>query len=319
MKKRQRPFAREVAEMVRYAVGYRSRAFVTFGAPITASGYDPNSRTRSARAEPAGPRPHRRACTRCCRPRVFAAAMRPSITRRDLEQRIDRLIEELAARHANLGGDERPAGGRKAAEPLETRGIVVLERGRFRVRERNVLGTTRGRSSTCSSRTAGRIEPCGTRRACPVTSGTSDRPECSQRLQSLLPSARQSDLLKSVASRYGMRSRPAFARRFIAGETVEEAIAAARAVERRGLLHTLDYLGESVTSLAEAEAATRDYLRVVDAVTQAGIIRNLSLKLTQLGLDVDRASAVDNLRKILERADGLLHPHRHGELGVHAR
>src|SRR3982751_931160 len=45
MKKRQRAFSREVAEMVRYAVGYRSRAFVTFGAPIMASGYDPSSRT----------------------------------------------------------------------------------------------------------------------------------------------------------------------------------------------------------------------------------------------------------------------------------
>ena len=114
----------------------------------------------------------------------------------------------------------------------------------------------------------------------------------------------KSDLLKSAASRYGMRSPTAFARRFIAGETVEEAIAAARALESRGLLQTLDYLGESVSSLAEAEAATRDYLRVADAVTQAGIGRNLSLKLTQLGLDVDRASAVDNLRKILERSDG---------------
>jgi proline dehydrogenase len=114
----------------------------------------------------------------------------------------------------------------------------------------------------------------------------------------------RSDLLRAVASRYGMRSEDAFARRFIAGETVDEAIAAARAIEARGLLQTLDYLGESVTSLAEAEAATRDYLRVVEAVTRAGIIRNLSLKLTQLGLDVDRATAVDNLRKILERADG---------------
>jgi len=114
----------------------------------------------------------------------------------------------------------------------------------------------------------------------------------------------RSDLLRSAASRYGMRGADAFARRFIAGETVEEAIAAARSIESRGLLQTLDYLGESVASLAEAEAATRDYLRVADAVTQAGIIRNLSLKLTQLGLDVDRASAVDNLRKILERAEG---------------
>jgi proline dehydrogenase len=101
-----------------------------------------------------------------------------------------------------------------------------------------------------------------------------------------------------------MRSPHAFARRFIAGETVEEAIAAARALEGQGLLHTLDYLGESVRSLDEATAATRDYLRVTDAIAEAGIIRNLSLKLTQLGLDVDRASAVDNLRKILEHADG---------------
>jgi proline dehydrogenase len=114
----------------------------------------------------------------------------------------------------------------------------------------------------------------------------------------------RSRMLRLMASRYGMRSRRSFARRFIAGETIEEAIEVARDLERRGLMHTLDYLGESVGSLAEAEAATRNYLRVVKAITQAGIIRNLSLKLTQLGLDVDRASAIDNLRKILEHADG---------------
>jgi proline dehydrogenase len=114
----------------------------------------------------------------------------------------------------------------------------------------------------------------------------------------------RSGALKVVASRYGMRRPTSFARRFIAGETVEEAIAAARAVEARGLTQTLDYLGESVANLAEADAATRDYLRIIDAIIAAGIGRNLSLKLTQLGLDVDRASAVDNLRRILDRADG---------------
>ncbi len=114
----------------------------------------------------------------------------------------------------------------------------------------------------------------------------------------------QSATLRRLASRYGMRRPTSFARRFIAGETVEEAIEAARAVEARGMLQTLDYLGESVTSLAEAQAATTDYLRVISAIQHAGIIRNISLKLTQLGLDVDRASAVDNLRRILERADG---------------
>ena len=122
--------------------------------------------------------------------------------------------------------------------------------------------------------------------------------------KTFFPLLARSGALRYLASRYGMRNEHAFARRFIAGETVEEAIAAARAIEARGLLQTLDFLGESVSSLAEADAATKDYLRVVDAVIQAGIIRNLSLKLTQLGLDADRATAIDNIRRILERADG---------------
>ncbi len=114
----------------------------------------------------------------------------------------------------------------------------------------------------------------------------------------------RSGVLKQLASRYGMRKPTSFARRFIAGETVGEAIAAARSVERQGFSQTLDYLGEGVTSLAEADAATREYQRIVDAIIASGIGRNASLKLTQLGLDVDRASAVDNLRKILGKADG---------------
>ena len=136
VKKRQRPFAREVAEMVRYAVGYHSRAFVTFGAPIPVA----DAPSRSDMVELA----------RLLRARIgaqykvlptalFAAAMRPSITRRDLEARIDRFIEELASRRANLGVTSGCEAVDEAAEPLETRGIIVAERGRFRVRERSVL------------------------------------------------------------------------------------------------------------------------------------------------------------------------------------
>ncbi len=138
VKKRQRPFARELAEMVRYAVGYRSRAFVTFGAPIPAADDHPQSRGTVVEL------------TRLVRGRIgaqykvlptalFAAAMRPSITERDLEDRIDRLIEELSAKRANLGVASGREAVEEAAEPLETRGIVVLDRGRFRVRERSVL------------------------------------------------------------------------------------------------------------------------------------------------------------------------------------
>jgi glycerol-3-phosphate O-acyltransferase len=138
VKKRQRPFSREVAEMVRYAVGYRSRAFVTFGAPIAAGDRDVHSRSdvlelaRLVRARTG-------LLYKVLPTALFAAAMRPSIARHDLESRIDRLIEELAARHANLAVTSGRQAVEEAAEPLETRGIVVAERGRFRVRERTVL------------------------------------------------------------------------------------------------------------------------------------------------------------------------------------
>ena len=112
-----------------------------------------------------------------------------------------------------------------------------------------------------------------------------------------------SRLLKALASRVAMRKPTGIVRRFIAGHTVDDAIGAARPLEARGFTATFDHLGESVHSLAEAAAATRDYLAVVKAIINAGVSRNISLKLTQLGLDVDRASAVDHLRKILELAE----------------
>jgi proline dehydrogenase len=112
----------------------------------------------------------------------------------------------------------------------------------------------------------------------------------------------RSATLKRLASRYGMSGSRGFARRFIAGETLPEAIDAARVVESRGLAQTLDYLGESVSTLAEAEAATREYLTMIDAIVAAGIGRNISLKLTQLGLDVDKAECLTHLRTIVAAA-----------------
>src|SRR5688572_27455446 len=108
--------------------------------------------------------------------------------------------------------------------------------------------------------------------------------------------------LKRLASTYGMATEDSFARRFIAGETTAEAISAARAIQERGYLLTLDYLGESVRTSEAAAAATREYLQIIDQIVDAGVERNLSLKLTQLGVDIDRATCVDNLRRILEPA-----------------
>jgi hypothetical protein len=111
-----------------------------------------------------------------------------------------------------------------------------------------------------------------------------------------------SGALKRLASGYGMRQPDGFARRFIAGETIDDAIAAARTIQASGMTLTLDYLGESVGTMAEADAATRAYLGVIERVVAAGIERNISLKLTQLGLTIDRATSVDNLRRILDAA-----------------
>ena len=138
IKRSQRPFSRELAEMVRYAVGYRSRAFVTFGAPISASDVDPDSR---------------RAVLDLCHAvmkaigrlykvlpvAVVAAAMRPSIARGDLEQRADALVDTLGSMGANLGVTSGAEAVAEALEPLEARGILVLDRGLVRVRNRNVL------------------------------------------------------------------------------------------------------------------------------------------------------------------------------------
>lgn len=111
-------------------------------------------------------------------------------------------------------------------------------------------------------------------------------------------------LLRRLASRYGMAPGYGFARRFVAGESIEEAIDAARTLGAKGFGVSLDYLGESVATLELADAATRDYLALIDRIVASGVERNLSVKLTQLGLDVDRATALDNVRRILESAGG---------------
>jgi glycerol-3-phosphate O-acyltransferase len=138
VKKRQRPFAREIAEMVRYAVGYKSRAFVTFGAPIAVAGCDPHSRTDVLElARQIGTRIGQQ--YKVLPTALFASAMGPSIARRDLETRVAHLMEELAARRANLDAATAREVVDQAADLFETRGIIVAEQGRFRVRERTVL------------------------------------------------------------------------------------------------------------------------------------------------------------------------------------
>jgi glycerol-3-phosphate O-acyltransferase len=138
-KRRQRPFAREIAEMVRYAVGYQSRAYVTFGTPITFEGCDPESRREvmdlaHVIRETIG------RLQKVLPTAVLAAALKPSITRRELEARADAIIEAVRSAGGNMGVTSGRQALEEGAGPLEARNIIHVERGgRFRVRERTVL------------------------------------------------------------------------------------------------------------------------------------------------------------------------------------
>ena len=110
-----------------------------------------------------------------------------------------------------------------------------------------------------------------------------------------------SGTVKRLASRYGMRE-GRFARRFIAGERVGDALAAARALGERGIGCTLNHLGEAVTAAPAAGAAADAYARVVRDAREAGLACQISVKLTQLGLGVDPAACEANLRRVLDAA-----------------
>ena len=138
VKRGQRPFSREVAEMLRFAVGYKSRAFVTFGAPISVDGVDPNSRRAVLDLAHTLMKTVGR-LYKVLPTALVAAAMRPSITRRELEERATVLIETLASCGANIGVTGGPQAVDAAIGPLEGRGVIVAENGRLRVRDRNVL------------------------------------------------------------------------------------------------------------------------------------------------------------------------------------
>jgi glycerol-3-phosphate O-acyltransferase len=138
-KRRSKPFTREIAEMVRYAVGYESRAYVTFGPPIDFAGCDPHSRKdvldlahhvretigRLFKVLPTA---------------IVAASMSPSIGRRQLEDRVAEAVDTLRGSGANLLLTNPARIVTEGTSLLAARNIIVIERGsRFRVRERTVL------------------------------------------------------------------------------------------------------------------------------------------------------------------------------------
>jgi proline dehydrogenase len=93
-----------------------------------------------------------------------------------------------------------------------------------------------------------------------------------------------------------------FANRFVAGETLDTAIEAVRALNAKKITASLDLLGESVTNEAEARAASAQYLEMLDRINKEKLDANVSVKLTQMGLDISEPLCIEIMRGILTRA-----------------
>jgi proline dehydrogenase len=98
------------------------------------------------------------------------------------------------------------------------------------------------------------------------------------------------------------------AKRFIAGETIAAGLAAVRSLNAAGLSATLDFLGEDVIDLREAQKTRDTYLELLAAIGREGVRTNVSVKLTALGLLVDESLCAEHLGAIVERAESLPDP-----------
>jgi proline dehydrogenase len=90
--------------------------------------------------------------------------------------------------------------------------------------------------------------------------------------------------------------------RFVAGETLDEALGSLERLRAAGFRTTVDLLGEAVTTTADAAAAAAGYVATLDALAERGLDRNVSVKPSQMGLGIDPEACRANLRRILERA-----------------
>jgi proline dehydrogenase len=106
--------------------------------------------------------------------------------------------------------------------------------------------------------------------------------------------------LKDFAARFSLFKK--LTTRFIAGESIDEAVAAIREVNAHGCSASFDHLNESVGSTAESEAEVREYLDVLRRIDETGINSNVSIKLTQFGLEIDPELAYRNARRVVEDA-----------------
>ncbi len=106
--------------------------------------------------------------------------------------------------------------------------------------------------------------------------------------------------LKEFAARFGLFKK--LTTRFIAGESIDQAIVAIREINASGCSASFDHLNEGVQSVAGAEAEVREYQTVLSKIDETGIDSNVSIKLTQFGLEIDPELAYRNARRVVEEA-----------------
>ena len=116
----------------------------------------------------------------------------------------------------------------------------------------------------------------------------------------LLLQLSRSPLARRVVTDLGFARRAA--RRFVAGETLDEAVAAIRRLNASGFDATLDFLGENTLSEAEAAACAGEYVRLLDRIQAEKLRSHASVKLSQMGLDLGEEACLRNLKPVLERA-----------------
>jgi proline dehydrogenase len=117
--------------------------------------------------------------------------------------------------------------------------------------------------------------------------------------ESLLFLARQDGIRRFVSTNGAARR---VARRFVAGEELDEAMQVARALNRQHIAVSLDHLGENVSDADEAKSSARDYLAILDCIASEEAEANISIKLTALGLDVSEELCREQLRMVLAHA-----------------
>ena len=119
-------------------------------------------------------------------------------------------------------------------------------------------------------------------------------------MRSALLMASQNSWLREKAPRYKFIRRSV--ERFLPGESVDDALGAARRLAGARIDTLLTHLGENVTDPAEAEAVTKHYLEVLDQIRAAGLPSEISVKLTQLGLDLDAGLCYANLARLIAQS-----------------